>query len=200
MNEIERLSPKQLEHLERLLVEQRAPVVQRFQPPASAEAFEAAEAYLGLTLPIELRQWWEWHDGTDVKADERSLLASIGPFFAFLGTGEAIECSREMRQIAVDIDPDNPDASWRPTWLAIGKYGRVASEIGMEPDAPVPILDVDYHKAAYPGAVIAQSLGEMVGWWIEALESGAWRYDDEQGRWKRDPELVPLERDLTGLV
>ncbi|MDQ2630056.1 MAG: SMI1/KNR4 family protein [Actinomycetota bacterium] len=200
MPEIERLSSEQLEHLERLLAERGAPVVQRLQPPASAEALAAVEGYLGRPLPLELRQWWGWHDGTDVKPHEKAAKASIGPLFEFLGAEEALKVTRESTELAQEIDPDEPEVYWGPTWLAIGTDGRVACDIAIGADAPVSILDVDYHKAAYPGAVVAQSLGEMVRWWIEALESGAWRYDDEHDRWERRYELIPPERDRTGLV
>jgi cell wall assembly regulator SMI1 len=200
MTQIERLSPKLLEHLEWLLVGQKAPVVQRLQPPASSEALAAIESYLGLPLPDELRQWWGWHDGTDVKPHERAVKASIGPSFEFLSSEEALKMTHEGREIAVDIDPEEPETYWGPTWLAIGSNGMVACDVAVGFDAPVPVLDVDYHKAAYPGVVAARSFGEMVQWWIEALESGAWRYDDEHDRWERHSELVLPERESTGLV
>lgn len=69
MDQIERLSSQQLEHLEWLLVEQKAPIVRRFQPPASEEALAAVETYLGRPPPLEVKQWWGWHDGTDIKLD-----------------------------------------------------------------------------------------------------------------------------------
>lgn len=200
MTPIERLSMEQLRQLERLLAEQQAPVVKHFQPPASSEAFAAIESEFGLPLPEELGMWWGWHDGTDVKPHERAAKASIGPLFEFLGAEEAVKVTRESRELALEIDPNKPEVYWGPTWLAIGTDGRVACNIAIGREGPVSVLDVDYHKAAHPGAVVAQSLGEMVHWWIEALEPGAWRYDDEHDRWERTYELIPPERDRTGLV
>jgi hypothetical protein len=46
----------------------------------------------------------------------------------------------------------------------------------------------------------AASFGEMVTWWIEALDDGSWRYDREAGRWDYNWELVDTERQLGGLV
>ncbi|MDQ2630058.1 MAG: SMI1/KNR4 family protein [Actinomycetota bacterium] len=200
MPEIERLNTEQLEHLERLLAEQGAPVVQRLQPPASAEALAAVEAYLGRPLPLELRQWWGWHDGTDVKGHERAVRGLIGPSFKFLRTERAIKFSRELRTGAEEDAPEDPDSLWASSWIAIGTQGRVACECNIGGDDPVPVLDVDYHKAAYPGVVAARSLGEMVRWWIEALEAGAWIYEPEHDWWERREELVPPERDQAGLV
>jgi|SRR5215203_3691282 len=200
MPQIERLNMDQLKELERLLVVQEAPVIKRFQPSVFPEVLAAIESELGLPLPDELRLWWRWHNGTDVKSHERAAKASIGPLFEFLGAEEAMKATLESRALALEIDPNEPDVYWGPTWLAIGTGGRVACEVAIGPDVPVSVLDVDYHKAAHPGAVVAQSLGEMVRWWIEALESGAWRYDDEHNRWERVYELIPPERDRTGLV
>ncbi len=190
----------QLRKLERLLTEQEAPVVERLQPPVSPVAIAALESEFGLTLPDELRLWWEWHNGTDVKPHERAVKASIGPLFEFLGAEEALKVTRESQELAREIDPDEPEVYWGSTWLAIGNDGRVACDLAVNPDAPVPVLDVDYHKVAQPGAIVAKSLGEMVAWWIEALETGAWHYDDGHDRWERTYELVPPERDQTGLV
>jgi hypothetical protein len=200
MSEIERLSTEQLAHLEELLKECEAPVVPRLQPPASPKALAAVEEHLGLPLPLEVRQWWGWHDGTDIKPHERAVRGLIGPSFLFLRTERAIRVARECRADAEDIAPEDPDSLWKKTWIAIGSQGRVACECNIAVDAPVPVLDVDYHKAAYPGAVVCHSLGRMVRWWIEALESGAWCYDGERNRWERKYELIAPERDQAGLV
>jgi cell wall assembly regulator SMI1 len=190
----------QLGKLERLLAEQKAPVVERLRPPASAGAFGEIESDFGLPLPDELALWWEWHDGTDVKPHEQAAKASIGPLFEFLGAEEALRVTRESRELAHEIDAVKPEVYWGRTWLAIGSDGRVACDIAIRSDAIVSILDVDYHKADRPGAVVARSFGEMVRWWIQALEAGAWRFDEEDGRWVRTYELIPPERDQTGLV
>jgi hypothetical protein len=200
MPEVERLSTEQLDHLEQLLVEQGAPILQRFQPPAPEEALAAVEAHFGLPLPRELRQWWGWHDGTDVKGHERAVRCLIGPSFIPLPAAKAIKVTRECRADAEEIAPEDPDSSWGKTWLAIASHGKVACEVAVDPRDPVPILNVDYHHVEVPGTIAARSFGEMVRWWIEALECGAWIYEPEHDWWERREELVPPEREIAGLV
>ena len=199
MSEVERLGGEQLEHLERLLAKQGAPIVQCLQPPASPKALAAVESYLSLPLPNELKQWWGWHDGTNPDVYGSAAIL-IGPFFTFMNSQRSITATQERREMAKEIDSDEPETYWGSTWLALGTSGVVSCQCAVESNAPVPVLDVDYHKAAYPGAVVCHSLGEMVRWWIEALESGAWRYDKAQNYWERTYELIPPERDQSGLV
>jgi hypothetical protein len=200
MSEIERLSDGQLTHLEELLGKQGAPMVSRLRPPATPEALAAVEEHLSRPLPLEVKQWWGWHDGTDIKPDERAAQGSLGPSFIFLRTERAIEVSQWCRNEAEDIAPEDPDSLWRKTWLAIGGLSEVACDCDVEADAPVPILKVDPHLVDEVGAVAARSFGEMVRWWIEALETGAWFYHPEHNRWERRSELISLERDLTRLI
>jgi hypothetical protein len=151
-------------------------------------------------LPNELRVWWSWHDGTSQGQGASLIQSSIGPTFFALSAAGAVEASQELRAGAEEDAPQDPDSLWASSWVAIGSQGRVACECKIPADAPVPVLDVDYHKTAYPGAVVCHSLGRMVQWWIEALESGAWRYDQGLSRWERIFERIPPERDQTGLV
>jgi hypothetical protein len=104
MAQIERLSNGQLEHLEQLLTEQGAPVVPRLQPRASSMAVAALESEFGWSLPEELRLWWGWHNGTDVKPHERAAKASIGPLFELLGAEEALKVTRESRSSVLTLE------------------------------------------------------------------------------------------------
>lgn len=195
MGEIPRLRLEGLDHLEALLVGQGAVVVQRLRPPVSAEALAAVEDYLDLMVPAELRMWWDWHDGTDVKMGERAAHGTIGPFFAPLSATQAIDVTGECRDGALEDAPHDPDFLWKANWLAVWSYGKVACDCAVGVDAPVPILSVDYHHVDVPGTVVARSFGEVIGWWIEALECGAWRYDTGRDVWERREDLVPPERE-----
>jgi hypothetical protein len=195
MSEIPRLSIERLTRLEELLTGQGAVVVERFRPPASPEAIAALEDYLGMPLPVELRTLYEWHDGTgEGRPDEHAACGQIGDF-TFHTTAEAVGYTQECRDDAVDLDSDDPGYWWGQSWLAIGNVGKIACDCSSPRDALVPILNVDYHHVEVPGTVAGRSIGEMVDWWIEALECGALRYDTGRDVWQRDEALIPPERE-----
>ena len=68
-------------------------------------------------------------------------------------------------------------------------------------DAEGPVSPVYYrdHSEFEPDPN-CPSIGQMVLWWIEALDRGASCFDSAAGRWRRREELVPLEQDLSRLV
>jgi hypothetical protein len=187
---------EQLLELERLLAEQGAPAVEHFRPPATAADLIRVESYLRTPLPEEVKLWWSWHDG--VEAEPGAGRCSIGPFFYFCGSGEAIGATREAREILLDADPETLMA--RRGTLGLTPLSLVACSCVVAADAPVPILDFDPRLADQMGTLAARSFGEMVGWWIEALESQAWRYGHNRGRWDRVADLISIEREATGLV
>src|SRR6201985_2928578 len=103
MSEPERLSRGQLETLESLLEDQRAPIMRRLRPGASAESLADVASFIGRPLPQELCRWWEWHDGTDALPDEPARECSIGTSFYLQRTKDAIEATRERRDMADEI-------------------------------------------------------------------------------------------------
>lgn len=118
MAELERLTIDQLAVLERLLVEQEAPVVQRLRPPASDEALAMVGSYLEAPLPNELREWWGWHNGTGLMSNllkVRSALCSL-PFRRPVPWRPVESCGRGRWRIRLRIQtrfgprPGSPSA------------------------------------------------------------------------------------------
>ena len=65
---------------------------------------------------------------------------------------------------------------------------------------PSPIYAVNWGARQNFAEPSASSLGEMVTWWLDALDGGAWRYEPDDAGWSYDWTLVDQERQLTGLV
>lgn len=110
-----------------------------------------------------------------------------------------------MRDQAADICSDDPrmaDYWWRPSWFPISDCrGFIRCDCAVEEGTPTPIFwafshDHDAEGLRHPRV---DSFGTMVQWWLDALATGAWRYLPE-GRWELRSELLPRERERSGLV
>jgi hypothetical protein len=49
---------------------------------------------------------------------------------------------------------------------------------------------VDWEDLHTPTLPSARSLGEMIGWWADALARGAWTFDVSTGAWAEDVERM----------
>jgi hypothetical protein len=82
------------------------------------------------------------------------------------------------------------------------RLGAIRCDCAVDEGAPTPIYYADSHDDDAGGLTTPRvdSFGTMVSWWIQALESGAWRYDTEKHRWECNAQLLPSERERSGLV
>jgi len=199
----------QLETLHALWAEQGAPIADRLRPGLPDEAIDGLTEPLAVRLPVEARTWWGWHDGT--KADEdNGYTGELGPEFGFLTLAQAVREYRTMRAMFEDLwhgdtaeTYDDPDYWWRPSWFPItNRRGLVRCDTAVPLEAPCPIYwayshDHDAEGLSHPRTA---SFGEMVSWWIEALQDGAWEYNRHENRWIHRAERVEAGRLRSGLV
>ncbi len=180
------------DQLERLLDRSRnagAGVVGRLRPGLSDDQMDRLTAPLGLRLPSEARTWWGWHDGTDGGPDRLAADIELGPMLEFLTLSEAVDLYRMKREVGAEVRPEEPDWYWHRTWLPITRYGKIACECEVPEDAASPILGLDHEINGDFDRPIAESWGQMVSWWIDEFERGAWYFDSERRRWLVDQGL-----------
>ena len=197
------LSLAQLERLEALWAEQGAPLVANLRPGLSEHEIEAQLRPLGLRAPAEARLWWGWHDG--VPSGQARIMG--GSWFRFFTLSDAVaqyHSSRGVAKQAAGIDEEGADRFWHPSWLPITEtgYGAViACDCAVAEGSVTPIRVVDWGRKEDSDVPVAGSFGQMVAWWIEAIERGAWRYDADLGRWEIDHQrLADPSLELTHLV
>ena len=132
----------------------------------------------------------------------------------YLEPEEAAVILRQLRELAVPLAEDaadfatgtpraTPDWWWQPGWLPITTNGAgttIACDCSVPEGEPSPMYAVNWGVRENFYEPSAASFGQMVTWWIEALDDGSWRYDREAGRWDYNWELVEPERQLGGLV
>jgi hypothetical protein len=190
------LDEDQLLHFETLLRRHDVPLDEWTNPGLSDVDIDLATSSLGLPLPREARVWWRWRNGT-IHGGRRKLPA---PWHEALSVSDAIDQYRRCRQVAKNTAPDwphnNPDLIWNPSWLPIINTTQpIAIDCSVPEDAPTPVLRVDWSDIEHSSRPRAASLGEMVGWWIVALDTGAWYWNEKDGWWRvRAERLDPALR------
>lgn len=206
-----RLSLELLEGLEERWRRQGAPLADRLQPGLSRGEIERLMAPLGLQLPHEVELWWSWHNGV-AASGAKYLDRAFGPDFAYLPLAEAVERYTTMRRIATEVasapgtegESADPEFWWQPSWFPIlgTGYGAVITcDCARPPESPAPIFSVWWATNEVPNDSAASSFGEAVTWWIEALDTGVWKYDPEAKRWELNRDLLEdPRRTFTGLV
>ena len=193
-----------LEELEARWRAQGAPIAEDLRPGVEPRAIEAATSAVGVELPTEARVWWGWHDGT-----RRSLTShAIGGDLLYLTLEAAVSrYEQEQAGAAAAVEDDGVDAqeTWQPTWFPVASRGDgavMACDCDVAEGDPTPIRRVHWEKFGEQSVVpVAPSLGTVVSWWIDAIDSGAWFFDRERGFWEEDHERLgdpALAR--TGLV
>ena len=194
------LSPALLDELERHWRSQQVPIVSRLRPGLSGAEMDELTAPLGVRLPDEARTWWGWHDGAETTRNTH--LRSIGSGFAFLSLAEALEETRSQRSIAIDDDVYSAEEWWSPSWLAMTQQnGSIVCDCAVARGQPSPIRRVWWGSTAPENAAIkARSLGELLSWWIEAYDVGAWSYLPDSVGWDYQPERLRFELRTLGLI
>jgi hypothetical protein len=98
-----------------------------------------------------------------------------------------------------------PDRWWSRSWFPIttsASGNTVACDCSTGAAAATPIRVVDWHAATEPGAHLprARSFGEMVSWWIEAIDTGVLAYDRDAGHRTCEGRRLSPRQPLSRLV
>lgn len=187
-----------LGHLHDAWTRQRAPIAGALRPGLSSEEIHERGRSLGLEIPREAQEWWGWHDGA--RLDAAPSQRFFGPRHEFLTLSEAVERCQFCRDVALEVSGTQEASDWRWSWLPItrDKHPLVLECAGGD-NEPVPARSFSFEEpdAASEGAA---SFGELVTVWLEAMECGAWRYDESSGFWDYDWEKLDPVTELRRLT
>lgn len=197
--------------LDRLAATWRAhdvPVEGALAPGREISSFTSDDGSLHVELPAELRTWWAWHDG---HIEGTSAEWSIGPLFQQMSsTRSRARWQRfmAMAQDAAGPAPQgtplaDPDYWWRESWvpLASDGSGYLVGDCALGGPDVAPIRRIEWGPEL---DVIARprtdSFGQLVQWWIEAIELDLWIFDHDRNTWRvkrpRDPRTREKYREL----
>ncbi len=125
----------------------------------------------------------------------------------FLSLADAVEQYRKCRTsaellVVPNLPPlDDPDYRWNPAWLPVtGPQLPIVIDCSVAEGEPTPIRFIDWQNVDGFFKPRAESLGQMVSWWIEAIDCGAWRWNPERNRWDTHNELLPSELSTNPLL
>jgi hypothetical protein len=174
-----------LGELEQRWRDQGAFIVGALRPGLSDAEMDVLTEPVGLRLPAEARRWWAWHDGAAPQVPGLDIAARLGPVREFLPLARVVLDCREMREIMYE-DEDESTANWKHGWLPIdGNKRPTVFDCSVAFDAPVPVRSyfIEDPTAGQDGV---RSIGELVGIWIEGIDSGAWSYNRAGEHWEYD--------------
>jgi hypothetical protein len=190
------LDMEMLNTYEERLRAQGLPVDRWLKPGLTDREMDETLEPLGLSLPAEGRVWWRWHGGETSEGRDKV----IGPWKSFLSLVESVEVYREFRSMAEglvvpDLPPlDDPDFRWNPAWLPIsGPQHPCVIDCSVPGGEPTPVRFIDWQNVDGFFLPRAESFGQMVSWWIDAIDCGAWRWDPARNRWDTHDDLLDRE-------
>lgn len=198
--EAQNLTPALLDDYAERLRALGAPAVERLAPGLSDAEMDATTARLDLRLPPEARVWWAWRNGIlpggATTPAERRITASANEC---LSLSEAVLESERTQRIAEQTERPL-GRLWWPSLLPLlsTPHGSlIAIDCAMPHETASTVYYLEWEGGILPKA---QSLGEMVGWWIEAVESGAYGFDQAQARWIFDWDRLTADQRASQLV
>jgi hypothetical protein len=160
----------------------------------------------GLEIPLELRVWWNWHDGAVPLSGAPTNLRRIGPGgYEFLPLTEALsayEFNRRVHHGDLDSDGVPTTSRWEPAWLPFMTQG--AERLYVDCDrvffgefTPVRLVSWGWEL---PEVDRATSVTHAVTLWLWLLESGFYKWDNAIPGWDYDTAEIPDFVHWTGLV
>jgi cell wall assembly regulator SMI1 len=194
-----------LNRLEREWRAQGAPLVEHLSDGLSDAEIDRLTEPIGLRLPNEPRAWWRWHNGVPRSVPLRVDREMGAPGFVAWPLDEAVAAYQRKRALVKEMfidDDEDPDWWWDPAWFPVSLGGRDATltcDCSRGGDI-TPILLVDHRNVEGFRHTRARSLGELVTWWIEALENRGWQYNQETNAWDSDPAGLDTSRETTNLI
>lgn len=193
-----------LDRLEERWRAQNAPLVAHLRPGLSAEEMAAIVAPLELSVPAEAQTWFGWHDGASGSAHAAdSIMTGLG--WKFFSLRRAVKEALEQRQRALDIAGDQAEEFlWRRAWLPLADNfhgGVIVVDGRLSPEtAPTPVYYTEPEVGARDVTPRAPSLGQMVRWWIRAMDARLIDYDALAGKWRYEADSIDPSLERTRLV
>jgi hypothetical protein len=189
---------------------QGAPIADRLAAGISEDALAALSAAHGLTIPLELKVWWGWHNGVSRSEPASYDDDTIGPgYWRFLSAEESFreyEFNRKVHPEPVPDDKDEVDFGlyWRRSWLPfmVQESSRLYMDCARVAEGGLTPLRIVNHTWENYDVDCAGSLMQAAALWVWALEQNYYWWDTSHAvaRWGINYSAVPLFARWTNLL
>ena len=178
-----------LVEFEELVTALGSPISDWLNPPVDPVEVTQKLAAYDLVANEEVLEWFGWHNGLRDRSQSAALTFPLLPGFGPASIDEAL---RTYRMTVVDFAvPMADDARYYSRgvghgWLllSLDAFGFAVDCTGEFSQPPLVRKPMDeYIDEGFAGKLQAVSLCTLVTWWIEALNSGATRWDAGSQQW-----------------
>jgi cell wall assembly regulator SMI1 len=197
--------------LDRLTATWRAhgvPGEEALAPGRHVGSFTSDDGSIHVELPAELQMWWAWHDG---RVEDWEGTWPIGPSLRPLSSAQSRDRWQRSMEMATDAAAPAPAGTpladpgywWRASWVPLFSDGSgyIVGDCALGGPDVAPIRRIewgpDLDVVARPRT---DSFGQLVEWWIEALDLGLWGFDPAVQRWTWAPWDRALSDRYQGLI
>lgn len=166
-----------LGELESLLRAQGAEIADEMLPPIGVESLPSTGAHEALPLPVEVREWFSWHNGVSSRKSSICLPNGYTP----------LEWRFVIEYSSMITGPWTPETAWNPwpSCITLAKSGTsyLVVDCAVPEGCATPVRMFDTHESALWPTVLAPSLTAAVELWNTCLREGYWRWDSVAGEW-----------------
>lgn len=170
-----------------LSLAQDTQLIEMLEPGLQEEVIRSMTSPLGLSLPPAAVTWFSWHDGTrdrrftdgNTTGQGRGVGASPMRFMSLTEAVHHYKCLVSVAErIAREMGCTPGLAGWDRSWFPLfdSQAGSVAG-IDCSEGPSMGAIRVVHKADENPEGIDAESLVQVVGWWLRLLAEGDYRWD-----------------------
>jgi hypothetical protein len=170
-----------------------APTADALRPGLTDAEMDDLTAPLDLRLPLEARTLWGWHDGAELGLNVRW----IGRGWEPLPLSRAVSLTQEYRDLLWGLEGDDlGPAIWPESFLVMTRPDQ-PNVLAVDCDGDLPTSLV-YHFDPEAGVAVlfANSIGQLIGRWLRAMETRVAHFDRSRSRWTYDTHAISATENI----
>lgn len=197
------LTTEILDRFEMAIVDAVPRLAEFIRPGLSGEEVLELTRELPGSLSREAILYWGWQNGVDdiggISKYGRFPMTFGGAEFRLSSLRECLDLYNEKREFALSLEAIDPETVAPERWFPID--GSLSIDLTHGETEVSPVIATDGYVPDQLGQTVTGSIGELILCWIESLENGSLRWDEESVEgWVTDHDRVNPTLRKFGLV